>query len=83
MSGAVPDMSYPRGNPLATPTLVVGIASLAVYPLDSIRLSFALGALASVMGSVAVRRDHKLKRAVIGMVLGLIAFLTSAIPIHF
>ena len=64
-------------NPLATPVLVIGLASLAVFPVGSTLLSFLTGGFAAVAGSIAMRGDGKQGRAAIGMVLGLVAFLTS------
>ena len=79
-------------NFLATFTLVLGSVSIAinVYSFffspvlyNGYPVAFIGGALAAVLGWVALRNPHRQIQAVIGMVCGFVAFLSSFTPISF
>ncbi len=83
------DEETPR-NFLATVTLVLGSVSLAVrtYSLvfspimyGAYPVSFLGGALAAILGWVAIRRPQNQIQALLGMIFGFVAFLSSFTPI--
>lgn len=69
-------------NKWATPSLVLGIAAVAAFPINII-LPAGLGALATVFGSLGVRQDTKRVRSLIGMILGFLTFAFSGLPVGF
>lgn len=66
-------------NKWATPSLIAGLASVAVFPVNTV-LPAILGAAAAVFGSFGIRRNTGRTRSAIGMVLGFLVFVLSGNP---
>ena len=69
-------------NKWATPSLILGIAAAVTFPVNTF-LPASLGAVAAIVGSFGVRGDTKRIQALIGMVLGFLAFAFSGYTINF
>lgn len=67
-------------NKWAIPSFVLGIASLAVFPINALYPAI-LGGLAAVFGSFGIRQETKRVMSLIGMILGFFTFVFSGYPI--
>ena len=67
-------------NKWAIPSFILGIASLAVFPINAL-FPAILGGLAAVFGSFGIRQETKRVISLIGMALGFFTFVFSGYPI--
>ena len=68
-------------NKWATPSLILGLLSVAAFPINTI-LPAVLGGAAAILGSFGIRQDTKRVRSGIGMALGFLTFAFSGFPIN-
>lgn len=69
-------------NKWATPSLILALVSVAVFPINQI-LPAVAGGLAAIFGSFGIRQNTKRARSAIAMVVGFLTFAFSGFPIGF
>jgi uncharacterized membrane protein len=69
-------------NKWAIPSLILGVASVAVFTVNAL-LPAILGGAAAVMGSFGIRQDTKRVVSLIGMALGFLTFVFSGYSVGF